>query len=79
MKEIKAKFAKRFQILEETNLTQIFPVYANAEQLQNTGPLLKVYISEWLAGSAVAVVLEERARYIREWLGGSPARQWPLI
>ena len=27
------------------------------EQLQNTGPLLKVYIREWLAGSAVVLVL----------------------
>ena len=45
------------------------------EQLQNTGPLLKVYIREWLAGSAVAVVLEERGRYIREWLGGSVGRR----
>ena len=39
----------------------------NSEQLQNTGPLLKVYtcsIREWLAGSAVAVVLEESGRYI---------------
>ena len=35
-------------------------------QLQNTGPLLTVYIREWLAGSAVALVLEERRRYIRE-------------
>ena len=43
----------------------------SVEQLQNTGPLLKVYIREWLAGSEVAVVLEERGRYIREWLGGS--------
>ena len=32
-------------------------------QLQNTGPLLKVYIREWLAGSAVALVLEERGRF----------------
>ena len=45
-------------------------------QLQNTGPLLKVYIREWLAGSAVALVLEELGRYIREWFGGSPACQW---
>ena len=30
--EIKAKFAERFQILEETNPTQILPVYANAKQ-----------------------------------------------
>ena len=27
------------------------------EQLQNTGPLLKIYIREWLAGSAVVLVL----------------------
>ena len=26
-------------------------------QLQNTGPLLKIYIREWLAGSAVVLVL----------------------
>ena len=37
----------------------------NSEQLQNTGPHLKVYIREWLAGAAVAVVLEESGRYIR--------------
>ena len=30
VEEIKAKFAERFQILEETNPTQILPVYANA-------------------------------------------------
>ena len=53
---------------------------------------MKIYIRDWLAGSAVALVLEERSRYsrewhagsavtvvleerIREWLGGSPARQ----
>ena len=59
---------------------------------KKAGPLLKVYIRDWLAGSAVALVLEERSRYsrewhagsavtvvleerIREWLGGSPARQ----
>ena len=37
----------------------------NSEQLQNTGPLLKVYIREWLLGSAVTVVLKESGRYIR--------------
>ena len=30
--DIKAKFAERFRILEETNPTQILPVYANANQ-----------------------------------------------
>ena len=48
-----------------------------SEQLQNTGPLLKVYIREWLAGSTVAVVLEERGRHVKDWLGGWPAQQWP--
>ena len=32
MDEIKAKFAERFRVLEETNPTQILPVYANAKQ-----------------------------------------------
>ena len=40
-------------------------VHKLREQLQNAGPLLKVYIGDWLAGSAVAVVLEERGRYER--------------
>ena len=30
--DIKAKFAERFRILDETNPTQILPVYANAKQ-----------------------------------------------
>ena len=36
--EIKAKFAERFQILEKTNPTQIFPVYANAKQKPSSTP-----------------------------------------
>ena len=32
MDDIKAKFAERFRILEETNPAQILPVYANAKQ-----------------------------------------------
>ena len=38
MDEIKAKFAERFQILEETNPTQILPVYANAKQKPSARP-----------------------------------------
>ena len=38
MEEIKAKFAERFQVLEETNPTQILPVYANAKQKPSTTP-----------------------------------------
>ena len=38
MEEIKAKFAERFQILEETNPTQILPVYANAKQKPSSTP-----------------------------------------
>ena len=40
--DIKAKFAERFRILEETNPTQILPVYANAKQ----GPPVQPQIEE---------------------------------
>ena len=46
--------------------TEIIQVEDSGEELQNTGPLLMVHIREWLGGSAVAVVLEKRDRYIRE-------------
>ena len=37
---------------------------------------MKVYIrvARWLASGCSA--LRTKSRYIREWLGGSPARQW---
>ena len=36
--KIKAKFAERFQILEETNPVQILPVHANAKQKRSAQP-----------------------------------------
>ncbi|KAK2548795.1 hypothetical protein P5673_030939 [Acropora cervicornis] len=38
VEEIKAQFAELFQILEETNPTQILPVYANAKQKPSSTP-----------------------------------------
>ena len=38
VEEIKAKFAERFQILEETKPTQILSVYANAKQKPSATP-----------------------------------------
>ena len=66
---MKKMVIKRYNFASIVSITKI-------GQLQNTGPLLKVYIRERLAGSAVALVLEERGRYIREWFGRSPACQW---
>ena len=47
--------SRRFAKVSEEEIVAINE--AALEQLQNTGPLLKIYIREWLAGSAVVLVL----------------------
>ena len=54
---LSSSFASAVPNIQVSGVQQTFLEQPPTEQLQNTGPLLKIYIREWLAGSTVVLVL----------------------